>query len=438
MGGGGQFLLRVPAVAEADSKLVELRKELDQLLYSETRGELGLTLAWGRSLTEVLCRKEREKRRLWDQTMLGADGWRVDLMSMEDLGSPCEVCHRQRATVARDDDGEVVHVCSRCDGDTEIGKMLPQIDTVAIASSPAQFSVLACGLEFRARGAVPGGGPIVPRSLRRHVPLDHSGKPLTFDQIADTAKGDNLLGILKADADNVGVKLGEIARQDPSLEALRRFSFDLDYFFSEQVQGELNKSAWQTIYSVYSGGDDLLLVGPWNVVLDFAGIVHQVFAEGPGKKYGLTLSAAVSLTPYRVPIRHGVERADHLLEEEAKREPKNQCAALGGVWNWQHHGAFLDDCKQIVGWIESGISGRSLIHRLLLIAESRDPRKAALWAYQVGRNFPSRNAAGREERELRRWGEQALAGLHQPNASDMGHVAVGLRYALAATRPRRA
>jgi CRISPR-associated protein Cas10/Csm1 subtype III-A len=44
MGGGGQFLLRVPAVAEADGKLVELRKELDLLLYFETRGELGLTL----------------------------------------------------------------------------------------------------------------------------------------------------------------------------------------------------------------------------------------------------------------------------------------------------------------------------------------------------------------------------------------------------------
>jgi CRISPR-associated protein Csm1 len=225
--------------------------------------------------------------------MLGPDGWRVDLMSMGDLGHPCEVCHRQRATIARDDDGEIVHVCPRCDGDTEIGKMLPQIDNVGIVSSPAQFSVLGCGLEFSARGAVPGGGPVVPRSLRRHVPVDHSGKLLTFEQIADAAKGDNLLGVLKADADNVGVKVGEIARQDPNLEALRRFSFDLDYFFGEEVQSELNKSAWQTIYSVYSGGDDLLLVGPWNVILDFAGTVQQAFAEGPGKKYGFTLSAAV-------------------------------------------------------------------------------------------------------------------------------------------------
>jgi hypothetical protein len=370
--------------------------------------------------------------------MLGPDGWRVDLMSMGDLGHPCEVCHRQRATIARDDDGEIVHVCPRCDGDTEIGKMLPQIDNVGIVSSPAQFSVLGCGLEFSARGAVPGGGPVVPRSLRRHVPVDHSGKLLTFEQIADAAKGDNLLGVLKADADNVGVKVGEIARQDPNLEALRRFSFDLDYFFGEEVQSELNKSAWQTIYSVYSGGDDLLLVGPWNVILDFAGTVQQAFAEGPGKKYGFTLSAAVSLAPYRLPIRHGVERADHLLEVQAKRDPKNQCAAMGGVWNWQDHGRVLEHCKQIVGWIESGTCGRALIHRLLLIAESRDRKKAALWAYQVGRNFPSRNAARREEREFRQWGEGALAGLHQPNGSDMSQVAVGLRYALVATRPRRA
>jgi CRISPR/Cas system-associated protein Cas10 (large subunit of type III CRISPR-Cas system) len=177
-----------------------------------------------------------------------------------------------------------VHICARCNFDKEIGKGLPQIDSVKIGSSRPHTNILGCGVEFSWRDIVPSGGTTVVRSLRRHVPVDTSGKVLTFEQIANAAKGDNLLGVLKADADNVGVKVGEIARQDPNLGLLRRFSFDLDHFFGDQVQRYLNEPRWQAIYTIYSGGDDLLLVGPWDVVLDFAGTVQQAFAEGPGKK----------------------------------------------------------------------------------------------------------------------------------------------------------
>ena len=60
---------------------------------------------------------------------------------------------------------------------------------------------------------------------------------------------------------------------------------------------------------MYVGGDDLLVVGPWNVALDFAGDLARTFRDGPGRTYApLTLSAGITLTPsYQIPF--GAPRA---------------------------------------------------------------------------------------------------------------------------------
>jgi len=431
--GGGQFLLRLPASPDAEIKLRQLAEELSRALYAETSGELGLALACGGSREEATQRKEREKRRLWRSVVADSNGWRAVEMSLKPISPPCQICRRAVATT-QDDDGE--SVCARCHDDTGIGKELPRVRAVGLGGPVSAFTVLGASVHLHREGGPLPGESRVPRSLGRHVPVDQWESPLTFERIADEAKGDNLLAVLKGDVDSMGIKLGEVARHDPSLQKLWQLSTELDSFFSNQVQQELEKSNWRLIYTVYSGGDDLLLVGPWNVVLDFAGWVHHAFAAGPGTKYGLTLSAGVALTPYRLPIRHGVTRADELLDL-AKTGPKNRCAALGSVWDWSRHEAILGRAKTIVRWVESGVCGRAMIHRLLLLVKNKDPKTAAIWAYEVGRNFPKREAPSAEARDLRQWGEQVLADFHGGGDVEPSEVSVALRYALTATRPRR-
>jgi CRISPR-associated protein Csm1 len=436
--GGGQFTLRVPGGPEVSTKLSELRASLEGLLYSETLGELGLNLAWGTTLEEALARKQQQKRRPWDSTLTAPDGWRIEMMTLADLGDPCEICGHQKAIRTRDDDGEGVLVCSRCDGDTEIGKRLTQMDSIFLGVSEGAFSILDCTVAFGVDKSAPATGVRVPRSFRRHVPTD-GARPLTFEQLASLATGDNLLAVLKADADNMGVQVSEIAQQDASLEKVKQFSADLDHFFSEEVQRKLEEPRWKTIYTVYSGGDDLLLIGPWNIVLDFASVVRESFAQGPGRTYSnLTLSAGIALAPFRLPMRHAAERADSLLENQAKAGPKNRCATtLGSAWDWGRHDAVVREGKLIAGWISGSVVGRALIHRLLGIAASSDPKKSALWAYQVGRNFPSANDRSPEKQELRKWGIRVLEHSLEGNQGALDEVQAALRYALIATRTRK-
>ena len=92
----------------------------------------------------------------------------------------------------------------------------------------------------------------------------------------------------------------------------------------EKVQDMLRES-WPLIYTIYAGGDDLLLVGPWDSMLEFAGSLAKEFESGPGFEYGpLTISAGVALVSYRLPIRHSVERGDKLLKQAKARERQEQ------------------------------------------------------------------------------------------------------------------
>src|SRR5207253_10223654 len=125
----------------------------------------------------------------------------------------------------------------------------------------------------------PDGCPperFLPRRLMAHVPTDRDGGVTWFEALAQQARGDRLLGVLKADADSLGA---EIDRRlgGSDLQPLVEFSDTLDAFFAGCLRAEMVSdcdSRWRSIYTVFAGGDDLVMVGPWDVMLDFAGRIE--------------------------------------------------------------------------------------------------------------------------------------------------------------------
>ena len=117
----------------------------------------------------------------------------------------------------------------------------------------------------------------------RWIPRNTKGNnmPMTFQDLAQHSRGDSRLAVLKADVDDMGAH----ARRDRGhrsflpptalLSAAR-----LQQFFAEQVQ-DAAAYRWPLIYTLYAGGDDLLLVAPWQVMLDFAGDLDESVSEWP-------------------------------------------------------------------------------------------------------------------------------------------------------------
>ena len=293
--------------------------------------------------------------------------------------------------------------------------------------SAGGFRIKALGATFAAADA---GTPNAFRAGRWTPRSDNGRETLTFEEIAQQAAGDKRLAALKADVDDMGVRVGEIIAADPSFASLKAFSQDLHTFFAETIQDTLAKS-WRSIYTIYAGGDDLLLIGPWDKALDFAGELASAFEDGPGRKYApLTLSAGIALFPYRLPVRHAVERADALETKAKAREGKNGCAALESVWSWEYHGLVIGEGKKLARWTREldGFS-RSLLQRLLRLAESDEPTRAARWTYQAARNVSQTPKAA----EFRGWATNAALALESDPAR-AGEIAASVRYALLATR----
>ena len=371
--------------------------------------------------------------------------------------------------------------CGICEQAAQIGNRLTQWDWMRPDASGAG-DVSALGVSFAAVGRS------APDAFRvgRWVPRQDDGRGgLLFREIAARGRGDQRLGVLKADVDDMGLRVGKVAGSDDSLRRLRDFSSKLHQFFGEGIQDLLERS-YRSIYTVYAGGDDLLLLGPWDIMLDFAGHLWNEFQSGPGSEYHpLTFSAGVHLTHHGVPIRYGVDHAEELLERAKGQEGKNSCAALGTVWQWERHDAIIGDGKRLAGWVNEKAASRSLLHRLLQLAvdgadtEEGPPTasgagrgaedkaaargaedkattralRAAHWSYQVARNLPERRRESVAVAELCAWAEGALRFFDEPpgfipyneqdelemreNDRRLEETAASLRYALLATRHTR-
>jgi CRISPR-associated protein Csm1 len=280
------------------------------------------------------------------------------------------------------------------------------------------------------------------RHLARHVPSHANGQPVEFKDLAAGAQGAPLLGVLKLDADNLGAAFRKSIPNAPNFAGLQRLSERLDDFFARQVDEILARPPWDSLYMVFSGGDDLLLVGRWNVAFDFAGEIQERFASSFAGD-GLTLSGGLALVKPTFPIRRAADQADDLLAT-AKTQPaagasapKDQLATFGQVWKWADHATVATTARRLADWVRHDVMPRGGLHTLLELALARQRGDAspvtARLAYHVGRNYPPAHAGG-PKGELRRWADALLTDFDAGTRPETRLMPAILRHALTATR----
>lgn len=136
----------------------------------------------------------------------------------------------------------------------------------------------------------------------------------TFEKFAEQANGVKRIGILRADVDNLGTTFvdgfqrDDGKRQYTTLSRTATLSRQLSLFFKcyinkllengkESILGEGGK---RKVAIVYSGGDDVFLVGAWNdVIASFIDLKNALerFTEGT-----LTISGGVGIYPSKYPL----------------------------------------------------------------------------------------------------------------------------------------
>jgi CRISPR-associated protein Csm1 len=445
MASGGKFYLLVPNLGQMESRVKALQAEIDGWLRAEFNGEIGANLAqicfsgqqfsaggeqhegFGDVMTRLSFRLNIQKRRRGMTVLQDGDGWiEGDFAIERDFWGrdACQSCGKFPATV-----GEI---CEQCDRDVALGKVLPRVRYVAYyRTTPAQKHIQLPGgyaaavlpeeelsevgeaylvaklndpdlQELRAY-------PAAFRYLANCVPLGDYGAQLSFEEIAKMAKGRELLGYVKADVDYLGILFAQGLRRDqqgydtaPHLAMLSRM---LDLFFSGWMQHTLSqKQEYQNFYTIFSGGDDLFLVGPWDKAADLACHVNEKLREFVGGNPDITLSGGLLFTKHRYPIARAAGAADEVLEqskeaewkdERGKKRNRNQLTVLGDTFRWEQAGPIFEDVETLKEHADELTS--SFLYSLVqysqmytaYLAGDLDvvPRYRAMFAYNIARNL---------------------------------------------------
>ncbi len=127
------------------------------------------------------------------------------------------------------------------------------------------------------------------------------------------------LGVLRMDVDNLGYIFQTGLGKQFSFVQYSNLSRHLDFFF----KGYLNQIWKQEGFSpyaqiIYSGGDDLFIVGRWDKMIEFAKKIKTAFGDYVCQNNQISLSGGISIVGHKFPILKGAEMAGK-AEKSAKR-----------------------------------------------------------------------------------------------------------------------
>ncbi len=447
---GGRFMILAPAVPDFDDRIQRVREMLDAWFYERYLGGLALNIA----ASPAFCGDRFVGERFL--AVLDALGSAVEDAKHRPLSTvatgpipvvfpqgACTVCAMRPARSGED------RVCGPCSEEQRVGQRLPRaevlltgpvdrfprgaaiplpgglgLDLVSAADCPADLGGLWRAVLIGEETRVP-----LPRAwVARYVPAwedgewrdpvydrgrrddedeaPRAGRIKTFHHLASLAReadpdglirGRALLAVLKADVDDLGLVFSSgLPRERQSLSRYAGLSRMLEFFFSAHLPRVMEQSFPHT-YTVYAGGDDLLLIGPWRQTLDLAKALRETFARFSGDNPNLTLSAAHLLTPPDVSLARSAAEADDALDA-SKQGRKNQVWVLGGVLAWDDLSRAGLVAEKLVRWVDGKVVTRGFVQRLhryarMRRAAERDPAQAA-WrahlAYDLKRNFKGR------------------------------------------------
>jgi CRISPR-associated protein Csm1 len=449
---GGRFQVLLPEIPGIDGAVDDLRRQIDDWMRQRYTGDLVLNLAVTRPLARqdfhgttfpetlriIAAAADAAKQRPLATLLTSAPAAKIETNYPAD--GICPVCGVRPAAATE------MRRCATCDFEERLGSQVPKTVTVALTAAPApdalfgslQLKVstsplstdtrrsLAAG--FRVYGRDAGSFPPAQRFLANHVPHladgdnDHGryeeladakdvevGDIKVFEQLAADARewhGDRFVGramlaVLKADVDDLGFVFGcGFDRQRTTVGRVAQLSRMMDGFFTGYLTHLLETDPeFRNTYTVYAGGDDLLLIAPWFAAIKLAQRLRADFGRFVNHNPNLTLSAGIEFFAVDEPLNRVVRRAEAKLELAKDHKDKNGHATKDRVTlvvddrsiPWTGGPGSLDWALAEAEWLNDLIRNDTLpttfVHRMLSLHRQRDndPGWRAKWGYHLGR-----------------------------------------------------
>ena len=365
---GGNFMLLAPMGAEGTVEA--LGSEINKALLAAFEGDLALCLAWeempaaevgsgafaSRASRALKQRLAQQKRRRF--AAIAVQEW-DKVFAPQGQGKPifCAVCqHEQQAAERGQALADGGWKCEQCLGFEELAQEIGQEHLLMFVSADppsgkvegwqkllADLSGLWYGFAPDFTTNMPASSQVYSvnepdflgepaqgfRFIANTTPRNDDGTIRTFEDLAADAEGVKKVGVLRMDVDDLGRVLTQWLpeRTMASTSALSRA---LDRFFSgwldaicrevmtdPQIEG-VPGNRHDLLYVIYAGGDDLFVVGAWDLMPLLAERIRQRFNQYVGHHPDLHISAGITLEGRKFPLYQAAKRAGRALDGGAK------------------------------------------------------------------------------------------------------------------------
>ncbi len=163
------------------------------------------------------------------------------------------------------------------------------------------------------------------------------------DATLDKWQGQSALMTLKGDIDNLGT-LFQRGLEEPTFAKMAALSRQVNAFFAVWLPWYCAEHYPDT-YTVFAGGDDFFLIGPWHSTLKLADDMRREFTRYVAGNADITFSAGLVMTKPGLPVRYLAETAEAALEAAKQHkkgdQQKNAVCAFNHTVGWDDFAALL-------------------------------------------------------------------------------------------------
>ncbi|MGP1580353.1 MAG: type III-A CRISPR-associated protein Cas10/Csm1 [Wolinella sp.] len=236
----------------------------------------------------------------------------------------CKVCNIRKISHNNDK-------CEVCSAFIKLGERLAS-DSKKVNSKEIGIDFLDVDLE-------------ITENIRSYVAKNEDAI-VDFETLARESHGENAIALVKADVDNMGnfISHSDVTQNFANFDT---FSKGINNFFSLYVTRKM-KDKFKGSYTVFAGGDDLLLVGSYDQMIELAIFIRQEFMKYIKTK-DLSISFGLVLAKPSTPISYLAKTGELWLEASKEMDGKDAVSIFGETAKWN---SYISVRSKILGEFE--------------------------------------------------------------------------------------
>jgi CRISPR-associated protein Csm1 len=435
--GGGNVYLILPNTQQVKTEILDFQKELKGWVLSQYGTDLYLAVGWAECSANDLANRGGDGTRFQGifrnlarnvsdskaaRYIAEEIGWLNFGRKSLDAGRECTECHRVDHLLTDS------NICEFCESLHAISKDLIYKDVFAVIekTDPASHKKAA-------RLALPFGRELAvfsrkdylaskPHTVRvytknswdagvglaTHIWMgdytaDQGGKGISsyaeHGETLEADKGIKRLGVLRADVDDLGAAFSSgFPKDKASISRTATLSRLLGFFFKHKINDILKKGQYQA-QIIYSGGDDLFIIGNWSDIIYAALDIDKALHEFTDND-SLSISAGIGMFPATYPIARMADETGELVDAakmHVRKDADGTMHAKDAVALWSKEDVLSWDelaheveprMRELADIFSENDKGKAFIYKMVSLLRHYDENVSApRLAYLLARSF---------------------------------------------------